>query len=312
MFSDFACPSCRAPLTPVGTDEQRCPGCGVAYRRADGIWRLLGEGRHEAFRGFVERYETVRADEGRRTEDPEHLRALPFQDRARRRSYEWHIRSRSFQALIRNVIQPLERARAEARRPALRIVDLGSGLGWLAYRLALRGHDVAAVDLVTNDFDGLGVHRHYDSVFVSLQAEFDHLPFRDGSADLLVYGASFHYATDYAATLREGLRVLGAGGLVAILDSPFYRDPSSGTAMLRERESALLRKYGSRGDPLETEGFLTSERLSALEGPLDLRWELSQPWYGLRWWLRPWIARLRGRREPAQFKLIVGRRAGRT
>jgi hypothetical protein len=37
---------------------------------------------------------------------------------------------------------------------------------------------------------------------------------------------------------------------------------------------------------------------------------MHQPWYGLRWWAKPHIARLRGSREPAQFKLVVGQRLG--
>jgi SAM-dependent methyltransferase len=306
MPCELACPSCHVALTYLGADQQRCPSCGVLYRREQGIWRFLREGREEALRPFVERYEQVRRDEGRCIGDPDHLRALPFRDHSRKRRYEWFIRSRSFEALIRHVVRPLERMRAGP----LRILDLGSGLGWLAHRLALRGHAVTAVDLLTNDFDGLGVHRHYGGAFVSVQAEFDHLPIPDRSVDLAVYNASLHYAADYATTLREGLRVLGAEGCVVIMDSPIYRDASSGTAMVRERESALQERHPSCANVPETESFLTYDRIAALGRELGLRWELFQPWYGLRWWSRPWVARLGGGREPAQFALVVGRRGG--
>jgi len=304
MARDLACPSCRVALIHVSADRRRCPRCKVAYRRDEGIWRLLMEGRMDALRPFVERYETVRSAEGRCVRHPDHLRALPFRDRSRKRPYEWHIRARSFEALIRRVVRPLERMRSGP----LRILDMGSGLGWLAHRLALRGHQIAAVDLVTNDFDGLGAHRHYGGAFVSLQAEFDHLPVTDRSVDLVVYNASFHYAADYLTTLQEGLRVLDAAGLVVIMDSPLYRDGSSGKAMVRERESALEKQRPSRGKAVAAESFLTYERLGVLEEQLGLRWELFQPWYGVRWWSRPWIARLRGGREPAQFQLVLGRR----
>jgi SAM-dependent methyltransferase/uncharacterized protein YbaR (Trm112 family) len=304
MHWDLSCPACRVALTPLGTDEQLCPRCDVLYRRIDGIWRLLAKGRQEAFREFVAQYETVRTGEGRRTQNPDHLRALPFRDQSRKHRYEWSIRSHSYRALIRHVVRRLERGSIGA----LRIADLGSGLGWLAYRLALRGHEVAAVDLVTNDFDGLGVHRQYESRFVSMQAEFERLPLRDLSVDVLVYNAAFHYAADYVRTLREALRVLSPGGRVVIMDSPLYRDPSSGAGMVREREDAFERQYGFRGSV--TEGFLTYDRLSRLQRELALEWELFEPWYGVRWRLKPWVARLRGLREPARFKLIVGHRLG--
>jgi SAM-dependent methyltransferase len=283
-------------------DVKACARCGIVYRREDGIWRMLGAGREQAFREFVTQYETVRTAEARRVQDPDHLRALPFRDRSRTRSYEWHIRARSYRALLTRVVRPLE-----ASSPgSLRILDLGSGVGWLAYRLALRGHDVAAIDLVTNDFDGMGLHRHYDGAFASLQAEFDRLPFQEESVDLVIYNASFHYAADYVTTLREALRVLSPAGRVVIMDTPIYRDGTSGQRMVRERENTFERRYGFRG--ASTEGFLTYERLGTLAVELELRWDFFEPWYGVRWWIRPWIARMRGTREPARFKLVVGRR----
>jgi LSD1 subclass zinc finger protein len=303
---DLACPGCRTPLTFVDGDALRCAACGVIYRRIDGIWHFLAAGRKELFRTFVAHYETVRLAEGRDVRDPEQLRALPFRDLSRRRSYEWRIRSRSLASLLRHVVLPAERRQSSP----LEILDLGSGVGWLAYRLASRGHQVAAVDLLTNDFDGLGVHRYYDRSFVSVQAEYDRLPFADEAFDLAIFNAAFHYASDYAVTLREALRVLAPRGRVVIMDSPLYRDPSSGAAMVREREDAFEREYGFRGDGIDAEGFLTYERLAVLQRALDVDWEMVEPWYGVRWWLKPHVARLRGSREPARFKLIIGRRLG--
>jgi SAM-dependent methyltransferase len=302
---DLACPACRGVLA-AGDNERRCAQCGVTYRRRDGIWRFLTEGREKAFEKFIEQYETVRIAEGRRVQNPDHLRALPFRDLSRQRSYEWSIRSRSFETLVRRVVLPLEQSSPKQ----LRILDLGSGLGWLAYQLTLRGNEVAAVDISTNDFDGLGVRAHYDRAFLSVQAEFDHLPFRDRTVDLVVYNASFHYATDFASTLREALRVLIQNGTIVVMDTPIYRDSLSGAAMVRERENAFEQRYGFRGDALESEGFLTFDRLDLLERQLSVRWTFLAPWYGVRWWLKPLVAQLRGLREPAHFLLVIGRRAG--
>jgi hypothetical protein len=63
------------------------------------------------------------------------------------------------------------------------------------------------------------------------------------------------------------------------------------------------------GQTSDGKGFLTYDRLGELARHLGVRRELIQPWCGLRWWRRPWIARPRGGREPARFKLVVGRRA---
>jgi SAM-dependent methyltransferase len=266
---------------------------------------MLAPAREEAFLRFIAQYETVRSAEGRRVRGARQLRALPFRDLSGQRRYEWRLRARSFRALVARVVEPLERS---ARSP-LRVLDLGSGLGWLSHRLTRRRHVVAAVDLSTNDFDGLGVHRYYPCGYLPVQAEFDRLPWRDAHADLVIFNASFHYASDYAATLRESLRVLAPGGRIVIMDTPIYRDASSGVAMVREREDSFQRRFGFRGDAIACEGFLTYDRLDGLARSLDLRWELIEPWYGVRWWIKPAVARIRRAREPARFKLIVGQRS---
>jgi SAM-dependent methyltransferase len=292
-------------LDAEGEELLACSRCGRTFPRTHHIWRMLLDGRADAYAEFIARYEKVRLAEGRHAPSPRRLRALPFRAPSRGHAYEWRIRARSFRALLERVIAPAERA---ARRP-LRIVDLGSGLGWLAYRLASRGNDVVAIDILTNDFDGLGVHRLYDRPLLSVQAEFDRLPLRDGDLDVVVYNASFHYAADYEKTLAEARRVLGPGGCVVVLDSPLYRDAASGEQMVRAREEGFERRHGLRPYRVKTEGFVTYGRLAILGERLGLRWEYFEPWYGLRWRIRPWIARLRGAREPARFKLIVGRPA---
>jgi SAM-dependent methyltransferase len=304
MAWELACPSCRIVLPTADGDLRRCLRCGASFRLEEGIWRFLSAEQEQRFQEFVDRYEWVRSREGRRVQKSEDLRALPFTTPPGGRSHEWSMRSKSFEALVQHVVVPLERA-----SPApLHALDLGSGLGWLAYRIAQRGHEVAAIDLLVNGFDGLGVHRHYGRAFVSVQAEFDRLPLRDATVDLVVYNAAFHYAADYLATLQEALRVLTPGGRIVVMDTPIYKDPASGQAMVREREEAFEKEHGLRANAIATEGFLTYGELEALGHRFALLWELVEPWYGVRWWLKPPIARLLGRREPARFKLIIGQR----
>jgi hypothetical protein len=52
---------------------------------------------------------------------------------------------------------------------------------------------------------------------------------------------------------------------------------------------------------------IRASSIFSLQRQLALRWEIFEPWYGVRWWLKPWVARLRGLREPARLKLVVGR-----
>ena len=226
---------------------------------------LLPE-REAVFQQFIREYETVRQAEGRGSLSAAYYQALPYQDLSQRMSADWQIRAASCRVFLRQVLAPLEKAGAHP----LRILDLGAGNGWLSNRLAARGHQVVAVDLATNDFDGLGCFRFYETTFVPVQAEFDRLPFMDRSVDLVLFNASLHYSTCYENTLAESLRVLDAGGQLIVLDTPFYRDRTSGEKMVQERQTQFSERYGFPSNALTSENFLTYQRLSDLAAGLDL------------------------------------------
>lgn len=298
----LACPNCHRLLIDRDPETKACPGDGLTFQRVDGIWRMLLPGRLDYFSAFLQDYETIRRSEGRGSRDKAYYARLPEWDLSGRLSHDWKIRAKSFKTFLQQVLIPLEK---NLKRP-LRILDLGAGNGWLSNRLALRGHDLAAIDLTMNDFDGLGCRRFYDSSFQSMQAEFDRLPLPDRSADLAIFNASLHYSVNLEETLKEALRVLEAAGVLVIVDSPLYHDSSSGAQMVAERRAEFLKRYGFASDHLASENYLTESRLEGIGNTLHLKWKVITPFYGLRWSLRPLLAHLRRRREPARFQVIVG------
>jgi SAM-dependent methyltransferase len=249
---------------------------------------------------FVREYRTVRRAEGWGSADPAYYRALPYRDLSGRFTEIWRIRARSFDTFVTNVLEP-----REGLRHSLRVLDLGAGSGWLAYRLAQRGHRVIAVDLLEDQLDGLGAIRHYTCRVHPMVAEFDHLPLAIQDVDLAIFNASFHYSTDYAATLRETLRLLRSGGTLVILDSPMYSDPTSGVRMVQEREARFRRTYGFSSSAIHSEHYLTPARLEALSSELGITWQLQMPRLDVRTNVTRRLNGLRARREPARFPVIV-------
>lgn len=295
----LVCPRCHAPLRDTASQVKHCTKDGLTFHCVAGIWRMLLPEREGYYARFVRDYETIRRFEGRRSSDAGYYRTLPYHS-----SRDWKIRAKSFDAFMR-----ILRAYEKTLGP-LTILDLGAGNGWLSNRLASRGHDVAAVDLIVNDFDGLGCHEFYENKFLPVQAEFDFLPFADGSVDIILFNASLHYSTDYTRTLTEALRALKDSGLLGILDSPVYRDSESGAQMVREREAEFTRRYGLASNNLQSENYLTYVRLDELARELNVGWKIITPFYNLSWSTRPLFAKLLGRREPAKFHVIVGHRGG--
>ncbi|WKZ34435.1 MAG: class I SAM-dependent methyltransferase [Anaerolineales bacterium] len=290
----FVCPRCRAELQKITEAELLCLRDWLTFEQRDGIWRFLLPERESHYARFIADYETVRRAEGRFSADASYYRSLPFKDLSGRFSADWRIRAASFRAL-KGLL------RAESK-----VLDVGAGNGWLSNRLSSLGHHVWAADLLVNPEDGLGAWTFYETKFAPVQAEFIHLPFAEQSVDAVIFNASFHYSERYEVTLRESLRVLSPTGRVIIMDTPVYRDTNSGVKMLEERSARFLAGCGFASDSIASEGFLTYARLDELGRTLGIRWRHVRPFYGLRWVLRPWLARLRGGREPAEFGLWVG------
>lgn len=300
----FICPRCQTTLERKAPDRLTCPKDGLEFWQVDGIWRFLLPESEAHYSRFIRDYESIRQAEGRGSASAAYYRALPFKDLSGQFAADWRIRARSFKVLVNNVLtrlqSPLERG--------LKILDLGAGNGWLSNRLSAQGDRVIAVDLSVNEQDGLGAWKHYENPFTPVQAEFNHLPVMDRFADAVIFNASFHYSENYAETLREAMRVLSPKGLIVIMDSPAYRGGEAGEKMVAEREAQFKTKYGFASDNLQSENYLTYQRLDDLARELHIHWKRITPFYGLGWMFRPLAAALLRRREPAKFHLIVGRK----
>ena len=250
-------------------------------------------------------YAGLRAREGRGSGGEAELRALPYVSQGPL-AKQWTVRARTFDAFVSHVVGPLERD----RHRALRILDLGAGNGWLSARMISRGHFAVALDVRTDDVDGLGAAGAYQRIlprmFSRVAASFETLPIGERIFDLVVFDASLHYTTDLPVALGEAVRVVARGGRVAILDSPFYRQAEAGDAMVREKKESTRRNFPDLADGLLAVlsiEYLTAQRLDAAGRELGVQFHRHRVLYPLWYELRPLIALLRGRRMPSRFDL---------
>jgi len=145
------------------------------------------------------------------------------------------------------------------------VLDCGAGLGWITHVIA-RLHDCR---LAATDFDvpRLLTARRETPTDVSIAAsDIFRLPYRDGFFDKVVLSEVLEHVPDDSAALREVVRVVRPGGLVAITvpnhDYPFLWDPVNWT---RERLRLEPIREGFFG------GLWTNHlRLYAREALLDL------------------------------------------
>lgn len=251
---------------------------------------------------FLKEYRCIRHAEGRGSDTSEYYCGLPFSDLSGRDTAMWEMRARTYSYFERKILRRLE---IRENRP-LDILDLGAGNCWLSYRVSLRRHRPVALDIFSDDRDGLGAARHYPARFSIVEADFDHLPFDTESFDLAVFNASLHYSTDYIRTLTEVRRCLRANGKLIILDSPVYRSREDGVRMVKEKHARFLEQYGFPSDALPSIEFLDESMLKGLSEALVIQWKIRRPWYGWRWHLRPLHAQIQGRRRPSRFWILIG------
>lgn len=268
------------------------------YERCGGILSLLTAERREYFSQFLQEYTRIRLAEGRGAQPQSYFQRLPECDPSHPMAWQWRIRRCTVRAFDQSVSRQLA--------PGSKVIDLGAGCGWFSNHLAGFGYYPCAVDITIDEQDGLGAARHYQPQWPCVQADFDQLPFPDGSADMVVYNASLHYSTNYARTLQEALRVLNANGRIVVLESPIYKRNESGERMAAERHDLFARRYGTRSDSVPSIEYLTWDMLRSLASDLGLKWQIIRPWYGWKWAMRPWIARFKRKREPSRFAILIG------
>lgn len=158
---------------------------------------------------------------------------MPCIDRIREIREYWDSQAGSYDDQFDHDIgSPDERAAWErifnmvtGNRTDLRILDIGTGTGFLAVELARRGHHVTGIDL-SPEMLGIAQSKAADEGlsldFEPGDAEQPAFPAR--SFDLVISRHLFWAMTDQAATLSAWHRILRADGCLAILDGDWCTD----------------------------------------------------------------------------------------
>ena len=282
----FLCPQCRQPL-PV---RPPC-SCGFLLRESSGIINLMTDQESAVVQPFLDVYEQVRRDERWGGDDLD----LPFHPRRHRDI--WRIRQHTF--------RKFESVVADAKRGIA--LDIGAGNCWMTRYLDRWGFDAIALDINTSGMDGLRAGRKFideGAAFLRVRSGMERLPFLSERIRLLATNASFHYASDFRIALSEFERVLTPGGIIAIVDSPFYENAADGERMMAERVVEFRRKYGMPETFARRSRYLTYKDLEEMVRSLNLSCQVLPVWPGFRRSYKALRAKFAGR-NIAEFPVVV-------
>ena len=123
------------------------------------------------------------------------------------------------------------RALVEALAPAegMRILDVATGTGMVAFALAARGATVVGLDqseaMLSRAQARLDATPRLADCLSFRAGEAEALPFADGEFDALSFTYLLRYVDDRAATMRELARVVKPGGRIAMVEFGVPGDP---------------------------------------------------------------------------------------
>ena len=237
---DLACPRCGAALEGL-----RCTGCGAVFETVLGV-PFLGDFEAADALGLIEIAANApnRASLAVQPDWVEWFDALcaAYHVAPDREAFiAEHEAAQAFYFQHRysewRAVETLLEGQEIAGRDVL---DVGAGPGFDAWRLALRGARVTAIDfspILTEVGQGsLPGMRWFGG--------FSHaLPFRDASFDFVFVNAALHHMRDLPVSIAEALRVLRPGGVLITSGDPFRSDaagPSLEFDVFDKHEAVLL------------------------------------------------------------------------
>ncbi len=163
-------------------------------------------------RKFEQLYIASRKREGRIYTDAQ-VSNLPEIDSTHAYAGEWKVRKRSVEMLIKYLGKKI--------RP-MNILEVGCGNGWLSGRMAdIKSTRVLGIDI--NEIELSQAKRVFGhKTNIQFQAGGLDSVLNKGKFDIVVFAASIQYFRDLRQTIKNCLSLLGDGGEIHILDSPFY------------------------------------------------------------------------------------------
>lgn len=120
---------------------------------------------------------------------------------------------------INPVVQDLELEKTA------KILDIGTGMGWMAITLALNNYEVITGEPENDESE----YAKQDWLESAKKAKVDHMityipfiaedmPFEDATFDAIFILGSLHHIGDKEATLKESVRVLKLNGIICIFE----------------------------------------------------------------------------------------------
>jgi SAM-dependent methyltransferase len=250
LLSDICCPVCKAHLEIKETEQRGldviegtlwCARCSVGYPICKGIPNLLsGAGledhKSQEIKGWVSLW------------DKKGMYAHPTLEDSFRLPYVGHIWT--------DVARMFDFALQEMNLQGNEVIlEIGAGQGWACRYFAEKGCRVIGIDLVDDEWYGLGrswaIMEHAHVYFEPLLADGEDLPFFPERFDYVFLCGALHHFRDFGKVLKQSYRVLKHGGRLVAAGEPsvyvFAREQDVQAGLDETREGITERRPNVAG-----------------------------------------------------------------
>lgn len=125
----------------------------------------------------------------------------------------------------------------------LKILDVGSWNGWLSNYLTKKGHQVTALNLFIDEYDGLLAKNKYKLEFTSIQIQVEELYRIQDNFDLIIFNRNWAYFINHQKVFNDAKSKLTKNGEIIFTGLAVYKNTTKVRANLKYLNNKFYEKY---------------------------------------------------------------------
>ena len=195
----------------------------------DGIYKLISKKESKKTDYFLNSFEAYRELNKLKIKNTKLYDDLPFS----MHTPQWIERQKDIK-LINKIIKG---------KTSLNVLDVGAWNGWLSNYLAKKNHNLVALDLFIDIYDGLGAHKHYKSKYISIQAYPDEIFRIKEKFDLIIFNRNWAFFQNPQKVFDDAIQILNPKGTILFTGLAFYKNPIIAKKQLKEMDEGFKKNY---------------------------------------------------------------------